>query len=471
MPGKRRSLAIWATLSFAVISCLIVSSLGFYLYSSAKQALEVRADYTLIGRVERFRTLLHDLYNVRQMEERPAIFESMLGNEKDVRIFQRENGTPFIVVNPDRMTPPPMIPVPVGQRLTINALRAGERADGIRVRWVSALADIGDQGGTVRITAAYVMTQEAGLLHDYLLRVIGAIVLAVLLTTLLSYLLLKRGLRSLTRMSQLAAQITPSQLTLRFPDTGVPSELHQLAIAFNAMLERLQGGFEHLSQFSADLAHELRTPVNILMGQTQVALGRVRTKEEYEQLLESNLEELERIAHIIENILFLSRADHATIAIERAPLDLATELHKIAEYFEGPALERGMPLHVNAGGCVVANTVMWRRAVNNLVINAIRYGRPGMPILLSAHADPSGCTVTIENTSEPVSQVQAERMFDRFYRGDQSRNEYTESNGLGLALVKAIMALHGGSATVLAMPDGQIRFALQFPADPTSSQT
>ena len=464
MSRKPRSLAMSATLSIGVVACLVVSALGLYLYSSARQALEVRADYTLIGRVERFRTLLHDLYNVRQMEERPAIFESMLGNEKDVRIFQRENGPPFIMVNPDHMTPPAMTPVPVGQRLAITDLHAGERADGTRVRWTSALAEVGDEGGVLRITAAYVMTQETALLRDYLLRVVGAIVLAVLLTTLLGYLMLRRGLVPLALMSQRAASITPTQLTLRFRNKDVPSELHELATAFNAMLDRLQTGFEHLSQFSSDLAHELRTPVNVLMGQTQVALGRARTTEEYEQLLESNLEEFNRLAHIIENILFLSQADHATLEIEREPLDLSAELHKIADYFEGLALERNMRLAINAQGTVLANAVMWRRAVNNLVINAIRYGRAGSVIHLSASENASGCSVIIENDGEPISQAHADRMFDRFYRGDTARSEYTESNGLGLALVKAIMALHGGSATVETLPKGRIRFSLNFPS-------
>src|SRR5690606_37326374 len=106
-----RSLTVQTTLFFALISFLVVSALGLYLYSSAKHALEVRADYTLVGRVDRFRNLLHDLYNVRQMEERPAIFESMLGNERDVRIFQRMGEDPFIQVNPDHMPPPAMTPV------------------------------------------------------------------------------------------------------------------------------------------------------------------------------------------------------------------------------------------------------------------------------------------------------------------------------------------------------------------------
>lgn len=466
------SLTAWITLSFALVSCVVVSGLGLYLYSSAKQAMEIRADYTLIGRVERFRNLLQDLYNVRQMEERPTLFESMLGNEQDVRIFRRLGEAPFIHVNPDRMTPPPMTPEPIGKLLTINSLHAGQRPDGVRVQWVSALAKIGDHGGIVEITAAYVMTQESRMLSAYLLRVIGAIVLAVLLTTLIGFILLRRGLMPLTVMSNRAAKITPTNLALRLPYTDTPTELRGLAVSFNAMLDRLHAGYEHLSQFSANLAHEIRTPVNILMGQTQVALGQARSPDEYEQLLESNLEELTRLARIVENILFLAQADHAAVMVECVPLVLADELTKIADYFEGLAQERNMGFSVDAHGTGHANAIMWRRAVNNLVINAIRYGQSGTDIRLSAHGDQQGSTVVVENSGSPLSQDQIDRMFDRFYRSDQSRSEYTESNGLGLALVKAIMTLHGGSATASASPDGCIRFSLHFPrVNSTSSRS
>jgi two-component system heavy metal sensor histidine kinase CusS len=458
-----QSLTARTAVLFAIVSCLVVSGLGLYLYTSAKQALETRADYTLVGRVERFRTLLQDLYNVRQMEERPALFESMLGNEQDVRIFQRVGEKPFIDVNPGHMTVPPLTPVPVDQDVSVGALRAGTRADGVGVRWVSALAKVGGQAGTVKITAAYVMAQESLMLTAYRLRVMGAIALAVLLSSVLGFLLLRRGLGPLEVMRKRAKQISPTNLTIRLPEEDMPSELRQLARSCNAMLDRIQSGYEHLSQFSSDLAHEIRTPVNILMGQTQVALTQPRSATDYESLLASNLEELTRITHIVENILFLSRADHDAITLKRQPIVLSQELEKIAEYFGGLADERDMSLAIEANGTGYANTIMFRRAVNNLVINAIRYGDAGTRIRLAAHPGPRGFTVTVENHCPPVTQEEANRMFSRFYRGDSSRSHPTESNGLGLAIVAATMDIHGGSARVEAHGDGRIRFRLEFP--------
>ncbi|WP_343586231.1 heavy metal sensor histidine kinase [Herbaspirillum sp.] len=452
---------------FALIACLVVAGLGWYLYGSAREALELRADQALIGRVEHFRNLMHDLYNVEQMEQRPALFESMMGNEQDVRIFRRRGEPPFIQSNPDHLTPPAMKPAPVGTPLTTADLVSAVRADGVHIRWVSALAEVGrgqGQADTVENAAAYVMVQEAAMLRSYRWRIAGAAAAAVLLTALLGFLLLRRGLRPLLEMSRRAEQITPDHLSMRLEQDGMPQELRRVALSFNAMLDRLEAGYEHLSQFSGDLAHEIRTPINVLMGQSQVALGQRRAPEEYEQLLESNLEELQRLSRIVENIMFLAQADHATLAVDCAALDLREELGKIADYFEGIADERGMRFELDAQGVCHANLVMWRRAVSNLAINAVRYGEANSTVRIVAHGDDNhGSRIVVENRSTETTPHTMARMFDRFYRGDRSRSAYTESNGLGLAIVKAIMALHRGTATVECPQPGWIRFTLTFP--------
>lgn len=455
------------TALFALMTALVVTGLGFYLDRAANDALSLRADQALIGRVEHFRNLMHDLYNVEQMEQRPALFESMMGNEQDVRIFRRQGEAPFIQSNPDHLVPPPMTPLPVGSPVSAASLQTSHRPDGVRVRWVSALADVGKggQGGDrVEIVAAYVMVQEDRMMHSYRWRIAGAAGAAILLTSLLGFLLLRRGLQPLEAMSQRAAQITPDRLSTRLEQDGMPAELRRVALSFNAMLDRLEAGYDHLAQFSGDLAHEIRTPINVLMGQSQVALGQRRSLDEYEQLLESNVEELQRLARIVENILFLAQADHATLAVECSTLDLHEELGKVTDYFEGIADERGLRFELQAQGSCHANRDMWRRAVNNLVINAVRYGQADSIIRIQAEGDASGSRILVDNRCEGVTPHAMARMFDRFYRGDRSRSAFTESNGLGLAIVKAIMALHRGTATVECPQPGWIRFSLLFPA-------
>lgn len=449
---------------FGLVACLVMAGLGFYLYASVRQAMEMRADYTLIGRVEHFRNLFHDLYDIKQMEERPGLFESMLGNEQDVRIFKRVGDAPFIQVNPGKLAPPAMSAVPVGTAIGIDALRTGQGDDGVRVRWVSALAVLGTNRDTIEITAAYVMTQEAKVLSTYLYRVMAAVALTALLTTALAFIILRRGLRPIQIMHDKAAEITPAKLSVRFGMTDAPPELRSLTQAFDAMLDRLEKGYEHLNQFSADLAHEVRTPVNIMMGQSQVTLRQARSVAEYEQVLESNVEELSRLARIIENILFLANADQEAVVADRVEIDVATELEKIAEYFEPLAEEKQMHFAVTAHGSIFANLIMWRRAVNNLILNAIRYGKSGTTIQLISRQDDGITVLSVINQCEKLQSPDTDRMFDRFYRGDASRSAYTESNGLGLSIVRAIMHLHHGAAGVTYMAqENTICFTLQFP--------
>ncbi|WP_163022238.1 heavy metal sensor histidine kinase, partial [Pseudomonas viridiflava] len=232
----------------------------------------------------------------------------------------------------------------------------------------------------------------------------------------------------------------------------------------NAMLDRLDDGYRRLTQFSADLAHEIRTPVGSLMGHCQVALRQNRSADDYQALLASNLEELERISRLVESILFLARADEAQSALERKPLDLNEELHRVAGYFEGLAEERNMTLIPSGQGTVQADPILLRRALSNLVANAIRYADENSEILMRVAALDGQWKIDVENQGPQLLQASLSRLFDRFYRGDASRHQRSDSNGLGLAIVAAIMHLHGGRVEVAQPAAGRIRFSLIFPA-------
>ncbi|WP_122856022.1 heavy metal sensor histidine kinase, partial [Pseudomonas viridiflava] len=291
-----------------------------------------------------------------------------------------------------------------------------------------------------------------------------AMALAFLVTALLGYLLLRRGLRPLRRMAAHAAAITPASLHSRLDSQDTPVELQQLSDAFNAMLDRLDDGYRRLTQFSADLAHEIRTPVGSLMGHCQVALRQNRSADDYQALLASNLEELERISRLVESILFLARADEAQSALKRKPLDLNQELHRVAGYFEGLAEERNMTLIPSGQGTVQADPILLRRALSNLVANAIRYADENSEILMRVAALDGQWKIDVENQGPQLLQASLSRLFDRFYRGDASRHQRSDSNGLGLAIVAAIMHLHGGRVEVAQPAAGRIRFSLIFPA-------
>jgi two-component system heavy metal sensor histidine kinase CusS len=281
-------------------------------------------------------------------------------------------------------------------------------------------------------------------------------------TALLAWWVSSRGLMPLKKMADKAAEITPDTLSERLDVEHAPAELQSLAVSFNAMLDRLSTGYERLVQFSADLAHEVRTPIGVLIGQTQVTLAHARSELEYKSVLESNLEELERLGRIAQNILFLAQADHEREQDERSTLMIREQLETIATYFEGIADERDLRFDVQASGEMSANEIMCRRAISNVVVNAVRYAEPGTVIRLTGTQEGSVARIVIGNQGRPVPADALARLFDRFYRGDAARSEFTESSGLGLSIVQAIMKRHGGTATATCSADGWIEFTLTF---------
>lgn len=465
MKRQSRSLAVRIALSFVVIVCIVLAMVSAALYHATNVALSTRADYQLIARVEHFRSLLHDLYTIKEIEARPRLFETMLGDRQDVILFRRAGSAPFINVNPEQMSLPPLHVVPVTRPIGLDDLYEGTRADGVRMRWVGAQARIGDNGEVVEIIAAHVMTQEARVLSVYLERVWLNVIGAALVTMLLAWWVTSRGLKPLKLMADKAAEIAPDRLSARLDVAHAPAELQSLAASFNAMLDRLEHGYERLLQFSADLAHELRTPIGVLIGETQVTLAHERNVAEYRNVLESNLEELERLARIAQNILFLAQADHGEQRIERERLHIHDELDTICTYFEGIADERRIRFDIDASGEMVANAIMCRRAVGNVVVNAVRYATAGSVVRLHGHADAAGAVVKVRNqVNGDIGPEELGKLFDRFYRGDAARSEFTESSGLGLSIVQAIMRLHGGSASVESPGEGWIEFTLRFPS-------
>ena len=457
MNARAPSLILRATLGFALVALLAVGGAGLFLYHSLQRTVLERADYALLGRLAHFRSLLSTDLSLETLGHSPQLFSNMLGNEQDVFLIGAPGAKPVIASNPLQIALPDLAVVPQTRRPTPADLREGTLADG--TRWRAARVAVNTAEGPVELTAAHVLSREDATLADFRLGLLGAVALAFLATAGLGYLLLRRGLAPLRRIARHAGGITPTRLAAPLDLADAPRELQPLVENYNAMLARLADGYGRLVQFSADLAHEIRTPINALMGHTEVALRQVRGAEEYQTLLESNLEELERISRLVESILFLARADDAQAVLTPQSLELAEELTRIADYFEGPADERGLRLVVAGGGQVVADPLLLRRALSNLVANAIRYAEADGEIQLHA----AGGRIRVSNVGPRLAPEHLQRLFDRFYRADPSRHQPHDSNGLGLAIVAAIMRLHGGRAEV-AQDERGIHFSLVFPA-------
>ena len=270
-----------------------------------------------------------------------------------------------------------------------------------------------------------------------------------------------RGLRPVQQMAKVAEGISAQHLSERLEVENTPTELKSLAVAFNDMLDRLEAAVEKLSDFSSDLAHEIRTPINNLMTQTQVCLSRSRNINTYQEVLFSNLEEFEHLARMVSDMLFLAKAEHGLHLPNLQQVNLVKEVSALFDFYDAIAAEKGMSLEQSGSGSIKGDPLMLRRALSNLLSNAIKYGKSDSVIKITCQQNFDTTTFIIENESSPLSSEQLNRLFDRFYRTDVSRQRVEEGTGLGLAITKSILDVHGASIQA-TYNEGHISFKIIF---------
>jgi two-component system heavy metal sensor histidine kinase CusS len=274
----------------------------------------------------------------------------------------------------------------------------------------------------------------------------------------------RRGLRPLAEITRATERVGVQQLQERIRTRHWPRELATLAGAFDRMLDRLQESFERLSRFSADLAHELRTPINNLVGEAQVTLSRERTAAEYARVLQSGLEEHGRLARMIDSMLFLARADQAQSGLELQTLEAAAHLRTVAEFYQPLAEELSVSLSCDGDCRLRADPALVRRALSNLLSNALRHTPAGGSVTLSAGMARDHVPVLqVTDTGTGIGAEHLPRLGDRFYRVDPSRSDGSGSAGLGLAIVRSIMSLHGGEFRIETAPGRGTTVSLRFP--------
>jgi two-component system heavy metal sensor histidine kinase CusS len=290
-----------------------------------------------------------------------------------------------------------------------------------------------------------------------------AVVLAlgVLVAAIIAITVTKRGLRPLGEMTRSLKGFGPEHLHERIPPDGWPRELRPLALAFDEMFDRLEDSFTRLSQFSADIAHELRTPIANIRGEGEVALTRARTPEEYREVIESSVGECERLSGIVDNLLFLARAEAAEGHVQRTLFDGRAEVEKITGFYEPIAEEHQTAITCVGQGDIYADPMLFGRAVSNLVENALRFTPAGGAVQISIAAGAAHSQVAVKDSGSGIAPEHLPRVFDRFYRADSSRS--SQGSGLGLALVKSIMDLHGGAAVVESEVGRGTTVSLTFP--------
>lgn len=286
------------------------------------------------------------------------------------------------------------------------------------------------------------------------------------LMSLMGWLAVRRGHAPLRDIVANIRSISASQLHTRLSPETMPAELIDLAVSFNDMLGRVEDAFQRLSNYAADIAHELRTPVTSLMTQTQVALSQARSPDEYREILYSSIEEYERMAQMIGDMLFLAKADNGLSKPSITEVNLAEEVRAVFDYYEAWAEEQGVSLVLTGDAAVSGDRLMLRRALSNLLSNAIQHTSFGQAVQVRIERlENEAVLISFENPGATIPPQHIPRLFDRFYRADPSRQRNGEGAGLGLAIVKSIIDAHGGKIEVTSAA-GRTRFRITLPKSP-----
>ena len=455
---------------FALLSALLLAVVGVMLCHTLEAELLSRDVAELMANTAQLKTALGDFESVAGLRARRADFFGAVYDSQRQAIVVADAGGNALLASRELMVPAELLVAfaadPDRPAQTVQFAQHGDEWCAVLAWGVLGQRSIATQAGTRLVLVVAVNRSSTNLMLDQFYRqLILMLVGGGLVTAAIGFAVAYHGLRPLRQIDATASAITADRLTERLDLSRAPEEVLRLGASFNAMLARLQESFRRLSEFSSDLAHELRTPLNNLLGATHVALSRSRPPSEYQEVLESNAEELERMRKMTEDMLFLAKADDPQTRLDWQTFDVREELDKVADYFAVVAEDRAVRVEVSGQASLRADRRLVQRALNNLFANAVRHAPSGTPVQVRIDASSDGAVrLAIANAGPGIAAPHLRRVFDRFYRTDPARPDSAESNGLGLAIVQSIMRMHGGMATADSEPGGLTTFTLHFPA-------
>lgn len=455
----RHSITLRLSLAFALLATLVFAALGAYLSRSADAHMAELDAHELLGKLALAR-------HVGSNEPTPAAIAARLGDaligEHGVLVaVDGEKGAIFKWPESPlagQLAAAAGATGPVGEtpvRLTLAGRDYRVVAGNLQTAW----------GETARVVVGRDIRHHTDFLNQLQRDFWLALLAAALLTVVIGILIARHGMHPVRAIAQTAGQISAGQLAARIPEANVPPELAELVTAFNAMLGRLEESFQRLSDFSADLAHELRTPIHTLRMQTEVSLAKPRSDDEYRDLLASNLEEYERLSRMIADMLFLAKAEHGLIVPQREAIPLLDLGRQLFDYYGILADSQQLTLE-GEELTVHGDRLMLQRAIGNLLLNAIQHTPAEGRVALSVREHDGAAVITVSNSGPAIPDAALRTIFERFIRADPSG----EGSGLGLAIAKSIVVAHGGS--IAASSSGQLTgFSVTLPlARPPASK-
>ncbi|TSD80600.1 heavy metal sensor histidine kinase [Pseudomonas sp. KBS0710] len=445
----RLSLASRLALLFAGCTA-VVSLIAGVVFNHASEAHFIELDQQqLDGKLIALRSTLQGVDSLASFTQREAQLRTELSRQPDLALRISAAGQRWF-----DGAPSVMLPAAPGLHSLQNA------GTDYRVYNAPLLAG---QPGSPQLSLILDITHHQHFLQRMQRLIWLTVGLSALATALLGAWAARSGLRPLRRMSEVAAGVSAHSLTQRLPQAQMPVELAELAQAFNAMLGRLDDSFQRLSAFSADIAHELRTPLSNLLTQTQVILTQPRPLEDYRETLHSNLEELQWMAQLVNDMLYLAKADHGLLMPKREALALQDEVEALLEFFALLAEDAQVKLVCEGTARTAGDRGMLRRALSNLLDNALRFTPVGGEVRVRIMESAQAVTLTVANTGEGIPAALLPKLFDRFYRADPARREgSSEHAGLGLAITQSIVRAHGGRI-YCESEAGWTRFVIELP--------
>lgn len=380
------------------------------------------------------------------------VFRRFFGFSPMDRYFERFD--PFGRLDP-RQPPsgPEKLPLsPQARKNALEGLPTFETLDGFGPYPVRVLTWPVIKAGRVISLVQVGMSRENLVVtrRRFLLAMAAVLPIALVLAGGGGWMLARRALRPVDRMTETARRISAEHLTKRVDETGAGDELDRLAQTLNAMLGRLDASFQEMRQFTADASHELQTPLTILKGEMEVALRSPRSPEEYQRILKSALEEIDRIARLVEGLLLLARADAGVLRMDRRTVDLAQLVEEV--YGQARILAEARSLKLGIGPVepisALGDYAHLRRLLLNLLDNAVKYTPPDGQVKISLQSSGGWASIRVEDTGMGISPEDQSRIFQRFYRSAEARSRGEGGAGLGLCIARSIAEAHGGRIEV-----------------------
>ncbi|MEO5804733.1 MAG: heavy metal sensor histidine kinase [Verrucomicrobiota bacterium] len=463
MQNSRWPISYVLTLFYALSAFIILFLATAFLYWGMDRELEVEKHQSLVDQLEVIRVII---------KEKPAEIET-LKMEVDLegaarrfakfyaRVLDQNQNVLMESANMNQLFLAPSVfppPVPFSEKPEL-----GTRWKSPEGKWFLLMSAWADSEHPRLLELALDITPEETVLAKYRVKLLLVLVMGILCSAAVGILISRRGMKPLAEIAEAAQKMNAAQLHARIVPEKWPRELMALATAFDGMLARLENSFSRLSQFSADVAHEFRTPIASLRLQAEVALNRSRTIDEYRTILESSLEEFERLSRMIDSLLFLARAENAETVLHPSRFASAKEIKIVMDYYEAMAAEKKVTLDLEGDGEIEGDSVLFQRAISNLLANAIRHTPPGGKITVLIRSQNGETQIQVTDTGCGLDPEHLPKVFDRFYRVDKSRDS-EQGTGLGLAIVKSILELHGGKVEIQSQIGQRTTVILKFPA-------